>query len=74
MLFKINNIDEIKFLFKKVHVRFIPKYVNQRQICLISFITDIIINFSIILVPMNIPIYLIAILGLENAMLWSAAK
>jgi fucose permease len=53
-------------------VIFIPKYVSQRQVLLISTITGIIINFGIILVPMNISIYLVAILGLANAMLWPA--
>lgn len=53
-------------------VIFIPKYVSQHQALLISTISGIIITIVIVLVPVNISIYLVGVLGLANAMLWPA--
>ncbi|NLO01528.1 MAG: sugar MFS transporter [Bacteroidales bacterium] len=53
-------------------VIFIPKYVSQHQALLISTLVGIIITLAIIVVPINISIYLVGLLGLANAMLWPA--
>lgn len=53
-------------------VLFIPKYINQSQALLISTISGIVITLAIVAVPVNISIYLVAVLGLANAMLWPA--
>lgn len=53
-------------------VIFIPKYVSQHQALLVSTITGIIIIFAIVVVPIEISIYLVGLLGLANAMLWPA--
>jgi fucose permease len=53
-------------------VIFIPKYVSQHQALLISTITGILITLAIVVVPINISIYLVGLLGFANAMLWPA--
>ena len=53
-------------------VIFIPKYVSQHKALLISTLVGIIITLAIIVVPINISIYLVGLLGLANAMLWPA--
>ena len=53
-------------------VLFVPKYVSQNQVLLISTLSGIIVTLAIIAVPVNISIYFVAVLGLSNAMLWPA--
>ena len=53
-------------------VLFIPKYVSQTQALLISTISGIIVTIAIVIVPIEFSIYLVAVLGLTNAMLWPA--
>ncbi len=53
-------------------VLFIPKYVSQVQALLFSTVSGIVVTVGIIIVPVNFSIYLVAFLGLANAMMWPA--
>ena len=53
-------------------VLFVPKYVSQTQVLLFSTISGIVVTLTILIVPVNISIYLVAFLGLSNAMMWPA--
>jgi fucose permease len=53
-------------------VAFIPKYISQGQALLLSTIAGIIVTVAIALVPSQISIYLVAVLGLANALMWPA--
>ena len=53
-------------------VLLIPKYVSQGQALLFSTISGIVVTLAIIAVPENVSIYLVAFLGLANAMMWPA--
>ena len=50
----------------------IPKTINQSTALLFSTISGIIITIAIVLSPASISIYLVAFLGLANALLWPA--
>ena len=53
-------------------VLFVPKYVSQSQVLLLSTFSGIVITLAILIVPANVSIYLVAFLGLSNAMMWPA--
>jgi fucose permease len=53
-------------------VFFIPKFMSQSTALLLSTISGIIVTFAIVLFPPGISIYLVALLGLANALLWPA--
>jgi fucose permease len=53
-------------------VFFIPKLISQSTALLLSTISGIIVTFAIVLFPPGISIYLVALLGLANALLWPA--
>ena len=53
-------------------VFFIPKYVSQGTALLISTISGIVITIMIVLLPVGISIYFVALLGLANALMWPA--
>jgi MFS transporter, FHS family, L-fucose permease len=53
-------------------VLFIPKFVSQRKALLLSTISGIIVTILIVLFPAGISIYLVALLGLANALMWPA--
>jgi fucose permease len=53
-------------------VIFIPKYMNQNTALLLSTISGIIITIMIVMLPVGISIYLVALLGLANALMWPA--
>ena len=53
-------------------VLFVPKYVSQSQVLLVSTFSGIVVTLAILIVPVNISIYLVAFLGLSNAMMWPA--
>jgi glucose/galactose transporter len=53
-------------------VFFIPKYVSQGMALLISTISGIVVTIMIVLLPVNISIYFVALLGLANALMWPA--
>lgn len=53
-------------------VLFVPKYVSQTQVLLFSTISGIVVTLAILIVPVNVSIYLVAFLGLSNAMMWPA--
>ncbi len=53
-------------------VLFVPKYVSQSQVLMISTISGIVVTLAILIVPVNVSIYLVAFLGLSNAMMWPA--
>ncbi len=55
-----------------VGVIFIPKYINQGQALLMSTIAGIVVTIAIVLFPSGISIYLVAFLGLANALMWPA--
>lgn len=51
-------------------VLLVPKYVSQGQILLFSTVFGILVTLAIITVSESVSIYLVAFLGLANAMLW----
>ncbi|MGI6571866.1 MAG: MFS transporter [Fermentimonas sp.] len=51
---------------------FIPKYISQTQALFSSTIVGILVSVLILLLPGNISIFLIPLLGLANALLWPA--
>lgn len=53
-------------------VIFIPKYISQGEALLISTISGIVVTLAIILTPSGISVYLVALLGLANALMWPA--
>jgi len=53
-------------------VVFIPRYISQTQALIISTVLGIIVTLFIIIVSGKISIYLVAMLGMANAMLWPA--
>lgn len=53
-------------------VLLIPKYVSQGQALLFSTVSGILVTLAIIMVPESVSIYLVAFLGLANAMMWPA--
>lgn len=53
-------------------VFFIPKLISQSTALLLSTISGIVVTIAIVLLPTGISIYLVALLGLANALLWPA--
>ena len=53
-------------------VLFIPKYVSQGRALLLSTISGVVVTIAILLFPIGISIYLVALLGLANALMWPA--
>jgi fucose permease len=53
-------------------VVFIPKFVHQRMALLLSTITGTIVTIMIAVLPVGISIYLVAFLGVANALMWPA--
>jgi fucose permease len=53
-------------------VFFIPKFVSQGKALLISTISGIVVTIMIVLLPVGISIYFVALLGLANALMWPA--
>lgn len=53
-------------------VLFIPKYVSQSMALLISTISGIVVTIMIVLLPVGLSIYFVALLGLANALMWPA--
>jgi MFS transporter, FHS family, L-fucose permease len=53
-------------------VFFIPKYVSQGTALLISTVSGILVTIMIVLLPVGISIYFVALLGLANALMWPA--
>lgn len=51
---------------------FIPKYISQTQALFSSTIVGILVTLFILLLPDNLSIFLIPLLGLANALLWPA--
>jgi len=53
-------------------VFFIPKLISQSKALLLSTISGVIVTIAIVLFPVGISIYLVALLGLANALMWPA--
>jgi MFS transporter, FHS family, L-fucose permease len=53
-------------------VIFIPKFVSQSMALLLSTILGVVVTIMIVLLPVGISIYLVALLGLANALMWPA--
>jgi MFS transporter, FHS family, L-fucose permease len=53
-------------------IMFIPKFVTQGMALLISAISGIVVTIMIVALPVGISIYLVALLGLANALMWPA--
>lgn len=53
-------------------VFFIPRLLSQSTALLLSTISGIAVTIAIVLLPAGISIYLVALLGLANALLWPA--
>jgi MFS transporter, FHS family, L-fucose permease len=53
-------------------VFFIPRYVSQSAALLLSTVSGIIITILIVILPVGISIYMVALLGLANALMWPA--
>ena len=53
-------------------VIFIPKLLSQDMALLISTISGVLVTILIVLVPAGVSIYLVALLGLANALMWPA--
>jgi MFS transporter, FHS family, L-fucose permease len=53
-------------------VFFIPKFVSQSMALLISTISGLAVTILIVLLPVGISIYFVALLGLANALMWPA--
>jgi MFS transporter, FHS family, L-fucose permease len=51
-------------------VIFIPKYISQGLALLLCTVSGILVTVMILLLPVGISIYLVAILGLSNALMW----
>ncbi len=50
----------------------IPKVISQSRALLISTVSGAVVTVAIVLVPAHLSIYLVALLGLTNALLWPA--
>ena len=50
----------------------IPKYISQGRALLLSTVSGIVVTIAIVIFPAGISIYLVALLGLANALLWPA--
>ncbi len=55
-----------------IGVFFIPKYISQGRALLLSTISGIIVTIAIVLLPVGVSIYMVAFLGLANALMWPA--
>ena len=55
-----------------VGVIFIPKYVTQGMALLLCTISGVLVTLMIVVFPAGISIYLVALLGLANALMWPA--
>jgi fucose permease len=53
-------------------VLFIPKFLSQGMALLLSTISGIAVTIMIVVFPVGISIYLVALLGLANALMWPA--
>ena len=53
-------------------VMFIPKFVSQGMALLLSTLMGIVVTILIVVLPVGISIYLVALLGLANALMWPA--
>jgi len=53
-------------------VIFIPKLISQDMALLISTISGVLVTILIVLFPVGVSIYLVALLGLANALMWPA--
>ncbi len=53
-------------------VLFIPKLMSQSTALLMSTISGVIVTIAIVISPVGISIYLVALLGLANALMWPA--
>ena len=53
-------------------VIFIPKIVSQSTALLLSTISGVVVTIAIVIFPVDISIYLVALLGLANALMWPA--
>ncbi|MDP2336947.1 MAG: MFS transporter [Bacteroidota bacterium] len=53
-------------------VLFIPKFLSQVLALLLSTISGIVVTIMIVVFPVGISIYLVALLGLANALMWPA--
>ncbi len=53
-------------------VLFVPNYVSQQAALLLSTVSGMIVTLAIVAVPEKTAIYLVALLGLANAMMWPA--
>ncbi len=51
---------------------FIPKYISQQVALKLSAILGVVMSFGVIFMPAGISIYLVALLGLANALVWPA--
>ena len=55
-----------------VGVFFIPKYISQERAMFVCAIIGLISSLLIVLTPMNISIWFVAVLGLANSLMWPA--
>jgi fucose permease len=53
-------------------VKFIPKTLSQSTALMLCAILGVLTTFTIVLVPANVSIYLVAVLGFANSLLWPA--
>ncbi len=53
-------------------VVFIPKYISQQRALLCCAICGILVTICIVMAPVNVSIYMVALLGLANSLLWPA--
>jgi len=53
-------------------VLFIPKFVSQGMALFISTLSGMLVTILIVILPVGISIYLVALLGLANALMWPA--
>jgi FHS family L-fucose permease-like MFS transporter len=53
-------------------VLLIPKFVSQGTALLLSTISGVIVTLAIVIFPIGISIYLVALLGFANALMWPA--
>lgn len=53
-------------------VKFIPKTLSQSTALMLCAILGVLTTFSIVLVPADVSIYLVAVLGFANSLLWPA--
>ena len=53
-------------------VLFIPKFVSQGMALFLSTLSGVVVTILIVVLPVSISIYLVALLGLANALMWPA--